>query len=586
MSGRGPSLRVLAGSQGIDPPSLTAGRDVVLAMEPAHGLILASGVVAHDHLDAEARWTIYRAAVTGIGHARQLLDEPLTIAGVCLPWIWEVEILSALTVLLSEAEGLRRCVRAGAPASLTLSSGVARHRRVAAAVARDAQIELHVHQPPGAERPAAASRRWRPPPAVVVRRDIVRRAREAGFPSRLRPGCDLFVSYWPLMDLLDRMLAEPGRRPAVALQRPPSGPRRSLQAALRGGWIGAPGPADRRRARAASGPALQRAHTTPPAPFAPFGIDLAEAVLEEVLDIARWRAAGDLATAAMLRREFARQPPASVIVPFDTQPDSRLLVSLAREAGVRTLGLPHGAYLLPQLLGDLEVSDEVLLWSEHVAPPMRDSDRPVHVVGYPLAHPPPPPTRSPGGGRARVLVLGQPSPANFALFDPRVAMRHYEGAVAALRRHVPDAQIVLRPHPAEGPGAAAQIAARFPGANLQIDATTPIEDLQASCDLCLGAATTATLQAVLAGTPVVALNLTGFEWSWPLGGDTPVPVARSAEELGECLRRWSSPSPLPGREALAAALGLGEAGGDGTSRILAVLDGARGTRGAPAAPAG
>ncbi|MGI8728505.1 MAG: hypothetical protein ACR2LK_00650, partial [Solirubrobacteraceae bacterium] len=170
MSGRGPSLRVLAGSHGIDPSSLRAGHDVVLAMEPAHGLILASGVVAHDHLDAEARWAIYRTAVSGIAHARELLDEPLTVAGVCLPWIWEVEILVALTVLLGEAEGLRRCVRVSAPASLTLSSGVARHHRVAAAVAREAQIELHVLQPPGAERPAVAAGRWRPPPAGVVRR--------------------------------------------------------------------------------------------------------------------------------------------------------------------------------------------------------------------------------------------------------------------------------------------------------------------------------------------------------------------------------------------------------------------------------
>jgi len=571
MSAGRANLRVLADSHGLDPASLVAGRDVVLAMNPAHGLDLPAGVAVHDHLDIDARWAIYRAAAGAIADVRELLDEPLTVDGVCLPWIWEAEILVALTILFAEAEGLLRCVRNHDPASLRLTSTLPRHRRVASVVAAAAGIELR-EQPAGVA-PAGSRAGPRRPSAGGARHELVRWARAAGLPSHLRPGCDLLVSYWPLMALLDRMLADRRRRPAVALQRPPTGPGRSLRAAQRGGWLGAPGPADRRRARAVAEPALQQASTARRAPIAPFGVDLCEPVLEEVLGIARRRAAFDLATAAMLRRVLRRSAPASVIVPFDTQPDGRLLVSLAREAGVRTLGLPHGAYLLPQLLGDLELCDEVLLWSEQVAPRMSGGERPVHVVGYPLPHAPPPPTRARGGGApATVLVLGQPSPTSFALCDPRTTMRHYAVALGALRQLAPAPRIVLRPHPAEGSDAALAAAASFAGSEIAIDASTPIQDLYRACSLCLGTATTATLQAVLNGTPVVALNLTGFEWSWPLGGDTTVPVARSAGELSACLDRWASGRPLPGREALLTALGLSEAGGDGTSRILAILD--------------
>jgi hypothetical protein len=89
-------------------------------------------------------------------------------------------------------------------------------------------------------------------------------------------------------------------------------------------------------------------------------------------------------------------------------------------------------------------------------------------------------------------------------------------------------------------------------------------------------ASTATVQTALVGTPVIVLNVFGFDWAWPLGGDSEVPVARSADELAGWLKRWAAGETLPGREDLLGALGAGRP--DPTGALLRLVA-------APAAPA-
>jgi len=108
----------------------------------------------------------------------------------------------------------------------------------------------------------------------------------------------------------------------------------------------------------------------------------------------------------------------------------------------------------------------------------------------------------------------------------------------------------------------------FPGLDTSIDTTTPIEQLLGAADLCVGSLSTATLQAGTLATPVAVLNVTGFDWVWPLGGDTPVPVARDAEELEPVLLAWREQGSLPGRDALVGALGADR---DGAVERLAEL---------------
>ncbi len=568
-SGGARALRVHPTSDGLDTAQLTPGHDVVLDIAPAHGMCLPDGVPADDHLDQPTRWEIHRGGLEAVAHCRDVLDAALTVDGLCLPWLWELAIERSMVAVLGQAEALRRALARSGADAIVLVGPDDRTRRIAAAVAAAAAVA--VQEEPAVARAADANA---PRPASATRRRLVGAARELGFPSRLRRGSVLVVSYWPLMALVDRMLADRGRRPAVMLRNPPTGPRRALRMASQGGWIGTPGPTGRRRAERAAAAAIAAARATAPGRLERSGLDLGPAAHAEVLVIACERAASDLAMATLLRRQFRRTPPDCIVSAWDVEPGARLVVREAQAAGIRTLALAHGACLLPQTLADLDICDESLLWSHAVAPPITDLDRPIHVVGYPEPHAPAPPTRAapPAGRRSRVLVLAQPALPDVGLTSPRIAMRQFTTAIEVLRERCPHTQIVLRPHPSGGQQAEDALAARFPDTSFEIDRTSPIRDVLAGCDLCIGTITAATLQAALVGTPVIALNLMGFAWSWPLGGDSTVPVAHDAAELAAWLERWAAGTPLPGREELLSALGADAAGGDPTERILAILD--------------
>jgi hypothetical protein len=167
-----------------------------------------------------------------------------------------------------------------------------------------------------------------------------------------------------------------------------------------------------------------------------------------------------------------------------------------------------------------------------------------------------------------VILLPQPWHPGSSTLDTRVVMRHYTAALDALRASLPDAEVVVRPHPADPLAPVAKLRERHP--QVQCDVRSEIGDVIRTADLCIGGTSTATLQAAIVGTPVVILNISGHEWRWPLGGATPVPVARNREELERWIERWSRGESIPGREQLLAALGVD--GGDATERLLRLLE--------------
>src|SRR4051812_3152772 len=182
-----------------------------------------------------------------------------------------------------------------------------------------------------------------------------------------------------------------------------------------------------------------------------------------------------------------------------------------------------------------------------------------------------------GRRRPRVVVLGAGADPVTARLDDRMPMIHYQAALEAITGQLPGASVVLRPHPSHDIAAAARIMERFPGHPIEVDRGTDILDLLRTGDLCIGVASTATVQTALVGTPVIVLNVFGFDWAWPLGGDSEVPVARSADELAGWLKRWAASETLPGREDLLGSLGAGRL--DPTGALLRLVT-------APAATAG
>lgn len=562
------AIRLHTSSGGVDATALATGRDVVLHLHPVHGTDAPHGTYVLDHLAPADRHAADRAALDAQAVWRQRFDAPLTVRGVCWPFVWELDLYEALNPAVARALGLRRALERLDAGAIELADSCEDTALLARAVGDHLGIPVRrarASRPPGELAPGPPSA----PRARRVRQAALGALTGLGAPTVLRRGSVAVHPYWPLIPLLDRMLDEPGLRPALFLESRPTGVARALRTAMRGGWIGLPTSADRRRARADAAPMVDAVRAG--ARIALAGVQLGAWLQPRLARVVARRAATDLAEAAMLRRAFRSRRLRSIVGSFDIDPRTRLVVLLAREAGIRTLMLSHGAYLLPQPVVDLDVCDEVALWAPAVAPPITNRDRPIHLVGYPLPHESRPAILRDGSGPARIAVLGQLAVSATSVLDERITMRCYETALRAIARVRPDAIVTLRPHPTQERATHAALVRRFPELRLEEDAQRGILDVLRGVDLCIGGASTSTLQAALVGTPAIALNLSGDEWPYPIGGETSVPVARSAADLDALLDRWTREGTLPGREDLLAALGAD--GSDAVARLLAIVAG-------------
>ncbi len=559
----GRSLRLHITSAGVPPETLVPGRDLVLRLPDGHGLDVAVGVAADDYLDIAARRAIDQAALVSWSRWRAVYDAPLTVERVVLPFVSEWPLFARLLARLRAGVALRAALEANRATELEVGPGSPDDLRMIRAVGRATGVTTReIGAGPGRGPSAGPSRR------VPLRRRAIGAALSAGAPTVLRRGSVLTLTYWPLVPLVDALLAAPGERVAIPLDKRPPGVSRGLRCLLQGGWIGKPGARARRHAAAAVAGPLERAAAGPAPDLGLQAFDLGECVHRELVRTLSVDAASHLAMARLLRRAYTRRPPRLVLGTYDTLPLPRLAVSLARERGIRTLLLAHGVYVMPQSLPDLSIGDEVALWSEVVAPPGLDGRSGVHTVGYPL----PAAQRDGTPDPAKVVVLGQNGHLYTAMFDERIVVRHFDAALAAISAARPGARVVLRPHPIQPLEPVHDVMRRHRGLDVSVDVKTPILPLLAGAGLCIGSQSAATLQAALVGCPVVLLNLTGYDWPWPLGGETPVPLARSPEELGALL---AVSNPGPGTEASAGALlhGLGADRPGAVGRLLALVAG-------------
>jgi hypothetical protein len=559
-------MRIFTTSRGLDPATLVPGEDLVLDGDEAHGLDLAPGVLAHDYLDPETRLAIDDACPDVLDRWAAASARWFTSEGICLPWVWEFELLTdAVLPALCHGLGIRRAVERHQPSSLTVVDADPLTRHVVFA-AWGGKTNFAGRGSP----PTPRAERARPRLARRARQAALRSVVGVGAPSVLRRDSVLVLGYWHLMPLLDRMLSEPGWRPAIALGKPANGPWRNLRACAQGGWLGLPGPRERARARRRALAMIERAAASDAPALEAFGLDLGPALHERTLELARRRLARDVARAPSVRRAFSKRRARRLVIPADTPPDTRLVTQLAQEAGIPVLMVQHGVMLLGQPDREGEICDDVAVWSSPERWLRRHAfRRPAHVVGFSFPHEPLPPKRWSGRGSPRVVVLGAGSDPCTARLDVRMPMRHYDAALEAIGGRLPGATVVLRPHPSHDIAPAARIMERFPRHRIDVDRSSGILELLHEADLCVGVASTATVQSVLVGTPVVVLNVSGFDWAWPLGGDSAVPVAHSAAELATWLQRWAAGEELPGRHDLLASLGFGRA--DPTEGLLRVI---------------
>jgi hypothetical protein len=566
----GEQLLVYATSTGRDPRGFSVGRDLVLQADPRHVVDLPRKVLADDHLDPAARRHVDRVSRDIRDAWQSAASGLLTISDVCFPWVWRLELLAGVVrPSMHLAESVRHALRDVAPTRLSLVGLREPEAALVTAVAEELGIAVSSQPSPPVSVPD--------PAAAPFRRRALAAARRFGIPAFLRSGDALVLGYWHLAPLIDRMLLD-GWRPTVSIQALPPGPRRSLRAAARGGFAGSPGPLTRRQARRlAAVPLLELGSFTPSLPGV--GPSLERCLDETLARFAAERLAADLANALMWQRLFRRRRFGVVVVPNDHMPDPRLVVGLAQQFGIPTLGFQHGVYVpttpevpedpIDDRVEDLEVVDHVAAWSKLSACALGRPEDTVSVVGYPLP-------RLPETGRARVdgdaprFVVLVPEPERITTLVPSRAAGDYSvAAVRAILRRFPKAEVTLRPHPASGMESIHAARMSFPDADIAIDKSSDIVELLRKHDVCIGSKSTATYQAALEGCSVVVLNLTGSEWKWPLGGDTPVPVARSEEELETALVRVVADGDAPGRDAL--LLALGDPDGDTSGRLLGLV---------------
>jgi hypothetical protein len=533
-------LDVAATSAGRLPRAFRVGRDLVLRVPTEHGLDLPEGVALDDHLDAEARELVDSAARERFRRWRDRHRETLTVDGLDLTSIWEIELVARCFQPAARLEvGLPRALDSCGAGVLSIGPmGGTTAALLEAAAARASVTVRRYARPPGgheAERTAV-------PPLPA------RLSAAAGVPPLLR-GQVLCVPYWNVVPVY-RALTERtngARAAAAGVTLPGLGARDMLRAALRGGWLGHPGARARQRAGIRAARVIESARRQPVA-----GDDLDEPLDRWAFTVLADRAASTLAAGEHARRALAGGSVRSLLVPFDGTADAAVLIDEARRAGLPSLLVQHG---FDARMGapDKARADVVALWSERdrsgVPPEARGR---VVVTGNPGAeHLAGRARRRPRRDRTLVLV-DYPSRLS-ALITERVGQRHVAVALEALARARPGSTAIVRPHPSEQH---AHAYLRSPaGLHVELDMTTPIENALDEVDLCIGAMSTATLQAAALGVPVVYLEVAGHRRPWPLDGSV-VPTAHDADDLAQAVSLVLAEPELSGQAPLIEALGV------------------------------
>jgi hypothetical protein len=375
------------------------------------------------------------------------------------------------------------------------------------------------------------------------------------------------LPYWHLLPVFKR-LATADIRPVLDPRSPPKARLGTLlRVAARGGWVGHPGLVERRRSRRLLGQALAVARAN--------GGELD--VLSRLLDVRalamlEQRAGDTLAVVSQMRKSFSRKSLKVAVLPFDSPPDARVVVQAARESTVPTLVVQHGLFNEPNE-PDTTLADAVAVWAAADVDYVRSrTSARVALTGNPGAANSPNTFRNTKQSQAgaRTIVLVEYASRLSVRLDNRVSLRHVTAALRALEKTRPKTAVTIRPHPAEHePQIFERVASLYEEIKVDVDTNSTIAELFAEADLCIGAVSTATLEAAAAGVPVVFLNVTSRPARWPFDGSTGVPIASSSEELARLITEVISTDSVPGRAEMVEALGV-EAGA--VDRVIGLIE--------------
>ena len=549
-------LRLRRSARELDPRALTAGRDLVLDVSIEQGTSVPIGVLIDDHLDLAAREAVDQAAHEMIAAWRRRVDPPLTIGAICLADVWHSELYAEVFLPVARImAGVKAAAAAVGPGELVCGGlDVELVAALRAELGRIAVSAVTIGSPPTYPTEDAA------PPAIAARqpgwqRRLRRTIEELGLPT-VAWGDVLVLPYLSTLPVLARLTSDEHLRPVLHLGAVPD-LALAVKTARTGGWLGLPGFAARRRGRAETRQALKAAAGL--GPDAPGAARLAHVRAIECLAA---RALETTSVARCVQRAFGKRALRAVLLPFDHEPVPKTIIRLAQHAGVPTLFVQHGYEPYP-VFHTGAVADFAAVWSaadQDAFPSERRAN--VRVVGNPRIAPGARAHRPIGlhaqrpPGRAPVaIVLAEHVARASSILDRRITAMHLRAALEGLRASSRDWQIVVRPHPVDDAGEFERLVAALGGEGVEVDGHSPAGELLSCADLCVGALSTMTLEAALAGVRVVMLNPQGVDWAPPLHAGSAVPTARDGPSLARAVDAAMAAADAPGAAQLIEALG-------------------------------
>jgi hypothetical protein len=238
------------------------------------------------------------------------------------------------------------------------------------------------------------------------------------------------------------------------------------------------------------------------------GVDLWPVLKPRLLALVARYQSFAAATAPVWRARLKRHRIETVLVPFDSLPEVRVLVRVAQAAGVPTFLLSDG-FKADDFSMDGMTADYVLAWSRSVAEHYycRRPGAPAEVTGNPKADSQRTsrPRTGVGGGVPRVLVGSftfSPVDLNCRRSDSELFLDAILDGIsksAAVR----DAEIHVKLHPADKVGHYESVLARFPDLEIEIVSTGDVVDAFNRADVYVTTYSTSLLEAVARELPVI-----------------------------------------------------------------------------------
>ncbi len=525
----GKGLKVFSTPHG----DLSDGNAVAPEAESGTLLGLPRGRLLDDHLELEDREVIDAAALSRLDRWRRAREPSLTVDGVSLVEIFEADLLADVFLrTVRSVLGLEIVASRRRSTSVMLSGVDSDFAQCVKAVFADAgrcAVECDGDAVGagteflGATPAAASPKSW-----IAAARRVLAVSGIVGLPR----GTVFVMPYWNLVPVL-RELSERGHPPVLdPLSLSSAELRRAAGGGIRGGWTSLPG----RRLNARSTRQVGKAMGAARAARIGWDDPLDELLDQRALWLLEQRSGESLAAVHSFEASLHRGRIKAVVLPFDSPTPARVVSMAARRAGVPVVVVQHG-FVGDQGDPDKTRADALAVWSDRDAASASKRRAPplgVAVTGNPGALAAL--KRAPFAGRGSILVLVE-YPCRYSTTVPaRVSIDHVRAALQGIADTNLGLPVVIRPHPADRePDVYLRLAEAWPHLNVSVDVHHSIEDLIAASALCVGATSTATLQAAAAGVPVIMLNVTGRPAPWPLGGQGSVPAAGDAETLGQML---------------------------------------------------